>query len=184
MTVDNYTFMSKKLSSNISLTDFKKKYWLKTELQQFCRTLGLPASVGKTELSKSIEFFLKTGKITTQSKLNRIKIEKMPTRLNSKTQITNGFKLNRNLRDFFISKMGHKFHFNECMRNFIKTKIGHTLEDACTAWNIDQMNPVQKKIKPQFEYNAHIRKFFKENPNSNLNEAIYAWKKLKKDRSK
>jgi hypothetical protein len=175
--------MNKKLSSNISLNDFKKSYWLKSELQQLCRTLGLSTSGSKIDLSKSIEFFLETGKIADKNKSSQIKIEKMPTNLTSKTKITQGFKLNQNLRDFFISKLGDKFHFNECMREFINKKIGHTLEEAIIAWKKDQLNPPEKKIKPQFEYNAHIQSFFRKNPNSSLGEAISTWKKSKKDRN-
>jgi hypothetical protein len=69
------------------------------------------------------------------------------------------------------------------MREFIKNQIGHTLEEAIIAWKKDQLNPTEKEIKPQFEYNAHIQKFFKENPNSSLNEAITTWNKIKKVRN-
>ena len=63
------------------------------------------------------------------------------------------------------------------MREFISQKIGFSLGDAIKAYLESQVNPVPREIAPQFEYNQHIRDFYKKNPGASLKEAILAWKK-------
>ena len=42
----------------MSIKDFKDYYWLKEELQNFCRGNGISASGSKLEISERIETFL------------------------------------------------------------------------------------------------------------------------------
>ena len=51
------------LTKFISLEDFQNYYWLKAELQTFCREHGLPASGSKIEITERISHYLHTGKI-------------------------------------------------------------------------------------------------------------------------
>ncbi len=51
------------LTKSISLEDFQNYYWLKAELQTFCRENGLPASGSKIEITDCISHYLTTGKI-------------------------------------------------------------------------------------------------------------------------
>ncbi len=51
------------LTKSISLEDFQNYYWLKAELQTFCRENGLPASGSKIEITERISHYLTTGKI-------------------------------------------------------------------------------------------------------------------------
>ena len=53
--------MRPELTKNLSINDFTDFYWLKTELQQFCRENNMSASGSKMELSKRIEVFLTTS---------------------------------------------------------------------------------------------------------------------------
>lgn len=55
--------MRPSLTKTISLTDFQNYYWLKAELQTFCREHGLPASGSKTEITERISHYLTTGKV-------------------------------------------------------------------------------------------------------------------------
>ncbi len=55
------------LTKDLPIKDFTDFYWLKTELQQFCRENNMSPSGSKMELSKRIEVFLTTGN-TQQSK--------------------------------------------------------------------------------------------------------------------
>lgn len=49
------------LTKSISLEDFQNYYWLKAELQTFCREHGLPASGSKTEITERISHYLTYG---------------------------------------------------------------------------------------------------------------------------
>ncbi len=59
--------MRPELTKDLPIKDFTDFYWLKTELQQFCRENNMSPSGSKMELSKRIEVFLTTGD-TQQSK--------------------------------------------------------------------------------------------------------------------
>lgn len=52
------------LNPEITITDFKTHYWLKEELQNFCRKNGIAVTGSKLEISARIEHFLKTGEKT------------------------------------------------------------------------------------------------------------------------
>lgn len=56
-------FMRPELTKSISVENFKEFYWLKEELQSFCRENGISASGSKIEISNRIELFLQTGEI-------------------------------------------------------------------------------------------------------------------------
>lgn len=56
------------LTKEISRQDFMDFYWLKEELQSFCRDNGISASGSKIEISDRIETFLRTGKIKKTTK--------------------------------------------------------------------------------------------------------------------
>ena len=66
--------MRPNLTKEISIKDFKDYYWLKEELQNFCRGNGISTSGSKIEISNRIETFLMTGEIKKpirKSKVNK-----------------------------------------------------------------------------------------------------------------
>jgi hypothetical protein len=68
------------------------------------------------------------------------------------------------------------------MRDFIHNGVGKTLQEAIETWEAEQCNPRQEKpIAPQFEYNRHVREYFKAHPGAPLAEAIQDWKSKKQD---
>ncbi|MDP9739437.1 UNVERIFIED_ORG: hypothetical protein QFZ59_001267 [Bacillus sp. B2I3] len=66
--------MRSNLSKDISIESFKDFYWLKEELQTFCRENGISSTGSKIEISDRIETFLRTGEIKNpirKTKINR-----------------------------------------------------------------------------------------------------------------
>ena len=51
------------LDKNLDGDSFRKWYWLKEELVDFCRENGIPASGGKTDIADRIAHFLDTGEV-------------------------------------------------------------------------------------------------------------------------
>ena len=49
--------------NKVYIEDFQNYYWLKAELQTFCRENGLPASGSKIEITDCISHYLTTGKV-------------------------------------------------------------------------------------------------------------------------
>ena len=110
----------------------------------------------------------------------------MPENLNLNTPVTPDFKLNTQLREFFINnlefigfKKPFKFCFNQALRDFFKNPPEKSiLKDALICYQnslkLKLENPDQP-IGKQFEYNQHMRDFFRDNPGKSMKEAREAW---------
>ncbi|HDR8177433.1 TPA: SAP domain-containing protein [Bacillus cereus] len=174
------------LTKSISLEDFQNYYWLKAELQTFCREHGLPASGSKTEITERISHYLTTGKVLKNSSVQ--KVSKAPLSykdLSLQTIITKNHRCSEDVRAFFKEKIGTNFRFTVALQKFFKENVGKTYEDAITFWyeeNERKKNPTYKTtISAQFEYNRFTRDFF-EDPNNKGKakaDAIAAWNEMK-----
>ncbi|EMK2597734.1 SAP domain-containing protein [Bacillus cereus] len=174
------------LIKSISLEDFQNYYWLKAELQTFCREHGLPASGSKTEITERISHYLTTGKVLKNSSVQ--KVSKAPLSykdLSLQTIITKNHRCSEGVRAFFKEKIGTNFRFTVALQKFFKENVGKTYEDAITFWyeeNERKKDPTYKTtISAQFEYNRFTRDFF-EDPNNkgrSKADAIAAWNEIK-----
>ncbi|MCM3768762.1 SAP domain-containing protein [Neobacillus niacini] len=174
------------LTKNTSVQSYKDFYWLKEELQAFCREHGISASGSKIEISHRIETFLLTGEIEKpirKSKINK-KIEPQSD-LSLDSVITANHRCSQEVRGFFKTVIP-KFHFSTYIQNYFKSNVGKTYRDVVDAWYEEEerkKNPSYKKsIAPQFEYNQFIRDFFKDtlNKGKSREAAIEAWNEIKK----
>ncbi|PER06034.1 cytoplasmic protein [Bacillus cereus] len=174
------------LTKSISLEDFQNYYWLKAELQTFCREHGLPASGSKTEITERISHYLTTGKVLKNSSVP--KVSKAPLSykdLSLQTIITKNHRCSEDVRAFFKEKIGTNFRFTVALQKFFKENVGKTYEDAITFWyeeNERKKDPTYKTtISAQFEYNRFTRDFFKDpnNKGKAKADAIAAWNEMK-----
>lgn len=186
MIIKGGVFMRPNLTKDISVESFKDYYWLKEELQSFCRENGISASGSKIEIYDRIETFLLTGKIKKpirKSGVNR-KIEQQ-TDLSLDTVITENHRCSQDVRAFFKAVIP-KFHFSTYIQNYFRNNVGKTYGDAVNAWYEEEERKkdpsYKKKIAPQFEYNQFIRDFFADTKNQEKSreEAIEAWNNIKK----
>lgn len=178
-----------KLEKNISIKDFKNYYWLKTELIDFCKVLGIPRNGGKLELFNRIVSFLETGKTPVAEPIELKKtistFDWNTEKLSISTLITDNYKNTENVRAFFIKNIGAKFKFNVAFMNWMKENKGKTLGDAIDKWQ--EINILKKdknyktEIAPQFEYNAYMRAFLQDNPNLSAKDAMKSWM-IKRDK--
>ena len=98
--------MRPNLTKEISIKDFKDYYWLKEELQNFCRENGMSASGSKLEISDRIETFLRTGEIKKPLRKSRVnKNEEPQSELSLDTVITENHRCSQDVRAFF--KISH-----------------------------------------------------------------------------
>ncbi|CAI6067921.1 IS1595 family transposase ISBce21 [Paenibacillus sp. JJ-100] len=178
--------MRPNLTKDISNENFKEFYWLKEELQSFCRENGLSASGSKIEISDRIEIFLRTGeKKKPVRKLRANKTIKSQIVLSLDTVITENHRCSQEVRAFFKSVIP-KFHFSTYIQNYFKNNVGTTYHDAVNAWLEEEERKkdpsYKKKIAPQFEYNQFIRDFFADSKNQGKTrfEAIEAWNQIKR----
>ncbi len=178
--------MKPNLTKDISIKDFDEYYWLKKELQRFCRDNGLSTTGSKMELFDRIKTYLLTGEIVKPNrnrKLNK-KIDS-DSKLSLDTVITEKHRCSQDVRAFFKTVIP-KFHFSTYIQNYFKNNIGKTYRDAVNAWYEEEerkKDPTYEKvIAPQFEYNQFIRDFFADpkNQGKKRDEAIKEWNKIKK----
>ena len=178
--------MRPNLTKNISVEDFKKFYWLKGELQTFCKANGISAYGSKIDIADRIETFIQTGvikkPIRKQSVRNKVN---SPVKLSLDTIITENHRCSQDVRAFFEIVIP-KFHFSTYIQNYFKNNIGKTYRDAVASWHEEEerkKDPTFKReIPPQFEYNQFTRDFFDDpkNKGKSRSEAIEAWNEIKK----
>ena len=177
------------LDSNLSPEAFRDFYWLKAELQQFCREAGLRMSGGKVEISDRIAHFLEKGERGEGSNRSSTTKRSLPTDqpLTLETTIHEGFKCGQRERAFFESVIGPNFRFTVRLQKFIKANVGATYADIVAAWYEQE---AQKKsgafrteIAPQFEYNRFIRAYFDDpaNDGATLDDATRLWKAVRSE---
>lgn len=89
------------LTKSISLEDFQNFYWLKAELQTFCREHGLPASGSKIEITERISHYLHTGKILKNSSGQKVSKASLSYKeFSLQTIITNNHRCSEDVRAF------------------------------------------------------------------------------------
>jgi hypothetical protein len=179
-------FMRPPLTRNIQIEDFKDYYWLKTELQEFCREYNLPTSGSKIEITKRIATFLTTGEILKNSPVKKRKtLPSSHEPLSLQTIITEHHRCTEDVRAFFKEVIGAKFRFTVALQNFFRENIGKTYEDAVTFWYEEQKRKqdpsYETNIGAQFEYNRFTRAFFQDpcNKGKTKVDAISAWNEIK-----
>lgn len=168
------------LTKYLHVNEFLNYYWLKEELQQFCRQHGLSASGSKDDITNRIKIFLQTGEIVKPQRIRASKSVIPDNELSLETVIVTSHKCSQNVR-YFFKKQIPNFHFSTFIQNFFKENIGKTYQDVINAWHEEQQrlkNPLYKKeIAPQFEYNQFTRDFFADpaNKGKTKKDAIHAW---------
>ncbi|MFP3727459.1 DUF6434 domain-containing protein [Priestia filamentosa] len=179
------------LNKDISVEDFTQFYWLKEELQAFCRERKLRVTGNKRELTERIKLFLKTGNTEQEHPKNKTKRKQTKTSVQNQelsldTVISENHKCSQNVRGFFKSVAGPKFHFSTALQNYFKENAGKTYRDAVSFWKEEQqkkLDPAYKtKIGTQFEFNQFFRDFYldEDNKGKPREEVIAAWNKIKK----
>ncbi|MGF7535104.1 DUF6434 domain-containing protein [Bacillus mexicanus] len=174
------------LDKNVNIEKFKDYYWLKEELQTFCRQHGISASGSKEEITDRIVVFLETGEIKKPLRKTSTYKKTDDHPLSLDTVIQEGHKCSQKAREFFKSVIGPSFHFSTYIQNFFKQNVGKTYKDAVEAWYEEEKRKKEpgykKEIGTQFEYNQFTRDFFSDPANKGKNraDAIAAWKEIKR----
>ena len=169
------------LNKKISLKSFKDFYWLKVELVNFCREVGISSSGGKIEIANRISEYLKTGKITTRTRPKKTKLPKSSEPITKNAVLGIEYRTYKEKKEFLQSVIGKQFHFTVHLLGYFKQNAGKkTYGDLIDEWHKEQKLKKDpnfvKEISPQFEYNIYIRDFMKANPDKTRGDAIKHWK--------
>ncbi|MCC5853813.1 MAG: hypothetical protein JJU30_13310 [Alkalimonas sp.] len=163
----------------MSATEFRRWYWLKSELAAFARELGLSSTGLKGDIAARITAHL-SGCSPPPSKPKVRKTATMPVAFTPSTVIGEGWRCTKQLRAFFESQCGAGFRFNASLRAFIASGNGQPLSAAVAAYS-ESLRQGPQPIAAQFEYNRHMRAFKAAYPGSTHAEAVAAWR-LKREK--
>jgi len=173
-----------KLNDEMSVQDFEKYYWLKKELQVFCKNNCISTLGSKIDLTNTISEYLKSGKIIKPKKQKTIKKVISSKPINPKTILGSEYRSYEEKKVFFLKIIGPQFHFTAHLLDYFKKNSGKkTYQDFINEYYREKKirkNPNYKKEIPrQFEYNTYIRDFIEDNKEKTLKAAIKCWKKKK-----
>ncbi|MDQ0205391.1 DUF6434 domain-containing protein [Alkalicoccobacillus murimartini] len=173
------------LSKELRSLDFMNYYWLKVELQTFCREEKMSASGSKAEITERINTYLETG-----TRLKPVKKRKSPSTNGQRTELTvhtvigKNHRCSQQVRAFFKSKIP-PFHFSAYIQRYFKEHPEQTYQDVIDAWVQEEQRKkdphYKKEIGSQFEYNQFTRDFFADpaNKSKTRKDAIDSWNKIK-----
>lgn len=161
------------LNNGINPEIFRQYYYLKEELVEFCRKMGLPVSGSKQELTERIVVFLTTGEKKEPVRKRKVNRNTCDC-LTPDSLIETDFVCSEKHRAFFRQMIGPAFTFKVPFQKWLKEHAGSTYAEAVEMWF--RLQHHREKIGSQFEYNTYVRDFFRDNPGRTLKEAICCWK--------
>ena len=183
-----------KLSESMTVTQFENGYWYAEELKHFGERIGIPSAskLRKDELEKSIILFLKTGKVQspTKRKLSKSGLRDVDRGLSLDHPVVN-YTSNRETKEFIEKearkivpelkrKSGSRYRLNRWREEQLTKGIKITYEDLVKQHI--KLNQTEGRFAhiPQDRYVNFVADFLKAETNATREQAIRAWKQLKK----
>lgn len=165
------------LSLAMTGTDLNSWYWLKDELIEIARLLGLRTSGGKKTLTDRITAHLE-GRIFHETPVDDGRTAsryQLQPPLSEGTLVPRGQRCSQILRAWFREQVGGTFRFDAEMRDFFTGTDGtQTLGDALEHWH-QTRDTGTTHIDAQFEYNLFTRAWSSEHPQGTRAELLSAW---------
>jgi hypothetical protein len=162
-----------RLTPDLAADEFRRWYWLKRELQEFARLLGVSSAGGKQQIADRIAARLSDDPIPAQIRRGRAGPQ-LAGVLTLETVVPDGQRLTAHLRAFMARECGPGFRFDRSMRAFFADPRGRTLSDAVACWRESRDDP-PAEIEPQFEYNAFARAWRLAHPGGSHAEMVAGW---------
>lgn len=160
------------LTPTLAPETFGHWYWLKQELQAYCRTWQLPAGGSKAELMQRVQAHLAGRPLPAPARTAR---SAMPAELRPETVVAPGWRLGVALRAFFVQHLGPDFHFDQTLRDFFRDPRSRTLAQALALWQAARQAP-PPAIERQFQFNRHVRDYFAQHPGATRARMLQAWR--------
>jgi hypothetical protein len=158
----------------LTATEFRRWYWLKSELIDACRLLRIPTAGSKPELTDRIAAALQgTALPATAPRRQR---GNMPDRFTLNTRIGEGWRCNPALGQFLRAQVGKNFRFNAAVREFVHTQVGQPLSAVIQCYHASVApGAVKPALPPQLEFCQHMQTYTRENPGATRAQVLSAW---------
>ena len=156
--------------------ELQRWYWLKTELVDLARHVGVSTAGGKVEITARLAAALDGATPPPAAPRPRPRVGQLSGPLTADTVIPAGQRCSQALRDFFREEVGPSFRFDAPMRAFVAGGAGRTLGEAVAHWYATRDRP-PSEIAPQFELNRFVRAWHEQHPHSSRAAALEAWRR-------
>ena len=162
------------LTRGLTGAELQQWYWLKEELADFARALGIRSTGGKAVLTERIAAHL-DGRPYREVPARAPQTPQLVAPLRASTVIPVGQRCSQVVRAWFAEQLGAPFSFDGEMRAFFAQSDGtQTLSDALAHWHATR-GATDKPIDAQFEYNRFTRAWHAEHPEGTKAELLAAW---------
>lgn len=162
------------LVADMDPSEFRRWYWLHSELIDFARRLGVRTSGSKSALQERIAGFLAGEATEASTGRSTHAAAQLVGPLGAETVIPPGQRCSQVVREWFVEHAGPSFRFSAVLRNFFATADGTTtLGDALVAWRDDVG---ERPIDEQFEYNRFTRRWWAEHAEGSRHDLLDDWR--------
>jgi hypothetical protein len=164
-----------------SSEEFRRWYYLKSELVDFAKTNGVPFQGSKFDIADRIAAILDLQPLPTAKRRrpqSRFDWANSPLKLD--TVITDNISFGPNVRGFFKNQIGPAFVCNSDFMDWMREHIGATLSEAAAAWGVLEARKAdpdfQTRIRSHNQYNQFTRDILAANPDLTLSDVRKIWK--------
>jgi hypothetical protein len=162
-------------------TEFRRWYYLKSELVDFAKVNGIPANGGKFEIADRIEAVLNAEPLPLSKKRRKVSgFDWANEDLSLDTRITDNISFGPNVRGFFGRQIGPVFVCNSDFMDWVREHVGATLKEAVEAWKMLEARKsdpeFQTRIRSHNQYNQFTRDILAANPDLTLAAVRQIWK--------
>ena len=163
------------LGTHLSGQEILRWYWLRDELADLARTLGVSTAGGKQALTARLVAHLEGQPLPPSLPTPPPPAPALPEPLTASTVIPAGQRCTQQLRRYFTATIGSTFVFDARMREFITHGAGRTLGDAVAHWDATRTRG-PSEIGERFELNAFMRRWHHQHPDRSRGHALDAWR--------
>lgn len=154
--------------------ELRRWYWLRSELVQLARALGVSTAGAKLELTDRLADALAGRRPTAPvGRSARRPAPPLPDMLDGTTVLPPGQRCTQQLRAHLAAVVGPGFRFDGPMRAFIAAG-GVTIDEVVAHWHATR-DREPGEIAPQFEYNRFTRKWREDHPDGDREALLAAW---------
>lgn len=164
------------LTADLTSAELLRWYWLKEELAEFARRLGVRATGSKELLTRRIAATLDGVPFDEPPTPARAGKAQLVGPLTLQTVIPRGQRCSQVVRAWFVEQVGDRFSFDAEMRAFFASTDGsQTLQDALNHYVATRWRDA-KPIDPQFEFNRFTRAWHETHPSGTHDEVLRGWR--------
>ncbi|MEO0389902.1 MAG: DUF6434 domain-containing protein [Pseudomonadota bacterium] len=160
--------------------ELKRWYWLRTELADRARALGVSQSGRKFDILDRIAHFLDTGEHLRAPKARHSStFDWHAAPLSDATVVTDSYRNTQNVRRYFTARLGKGFAFNTEFMAWMKANAGRTLADACAEYRAIAARKAARGGKSDIardnQFNQYTRDFLAANPHLGMDDVRRIW---------